>query len=108
MQAGHWPQTEEAQNNLKHCRKLDKMRNHNFKKKTQLAHKLGMFQGSLGRVKKNKRTQKMSFGFRVLTISENSTVSMGGVRAEANITRDGEGGIGCLDLPHLSTYIGDK
>ena len=44
----------------------------------------------------------------VLTICKNSTVSMGGVRAEANITRDGEGGKGCLDFPHLSKKLKEK
>ena len=33
---------------------------------------------------------------------------MGGVRAEANITRDGEGGKGCLDFPHLSKKLKEK
>ena len=53
---------------------------------------------------------KMCFGTLslVLTICKNSTVSMGGVRAEANITRDGEGGKGCLDFPHLSKKLKEK
>ena len=42
---------------------------------------------------------------RVLTICKNSTVSMGGVRAEAHVARNCKRWKGCFYIPHLSTKI---
>ena len=45
---------------------------------------------------------------RVLTICKNSTVSMGGVRAEAHVARNCKRRKGCFYIPHLSTKIWKK
>ena len=56
------PQTEEAQSNLlKHCRKLDKMRNHDFKKENPIGAQIGHVSGESWPGKKKQENPKSAF-----------------------------------------------
>ena len=72
-----------------------------FKKITQFGIKRAHVTGDLGWVKKRTPKRRVLLAPVLLTICKNSTVAMGGVRAEAHITCDGEGRKGFLYLPHL-------